>query len=105
MTPTLIRAYEASAAIDVFKIVTFSDVSASSKVATASVNTNPVLGVSGSMATAIGDMVDVIQPGMGQRDTVAHTGRPKAFAFLQSVSRDRGIEPISLGRNFTQFLK
>ena len=41
MIPTLIRAYEASAAIDVFKIVTFSDVSASSKVATASVNTNP----------------------------------------------------------------
>lgn len=65
MIPTLIRAYEASAAIDVFKIVTFSDVSASSKVATASVNTNPVLGVSGSMATAIGDMVDVIQHGIG----------------------------------------
>lgn len=65
MIPTLTRAYEASAAIAAYKIVKFSDVAASSKIATAGVNTDPVLGVSTALAAATGDMADVIQHGIG----------------------------------------
>lgn len=65
MIPTLIRAYEASAAVAAYKIVKFSDVANSAKIAPASLNTDPVLGVSGSLPAAIGDMADVIQQGIG----------------------------------------
>lgn len=65
MIPTLIRAYEATAAIAAYKIVKFSDAANSSKIAPASVNTDPVLGVSGSMPAAISDMADVVQHGIG----------------------------------------
>lgn len=65
MIPTLTRAYEASAAVAAYKVVKFSDVSASSKIAQASVNTDPVLGVTGQLGGAGGDMVDVTQQGIG----------------------------------------
>ena len=60
MIPTLIRAYEASATITAFKVVKFSDTSASSKIALASANTDPILGVTGALAGGAGDMVDVL---------------------------------------------
>ena len=64
MIPTLIRAYEASAAIAAFKIVKFSDVAASTKVAQASVNADPIVGVSGTIGGGIGDMVDLTLVGI-----------------------------------------
>ena len=65
MIPTLIRAYEASVTIAPYKIVMFSDTAASAKIAAASANTSPVLGVSGGQGGVAGDMVDVIHAGIG----------------------------------------
>ena len=66
MIPLLVRAFEASAVIAAFKIVKFSDTAASSKVATASVNTDPIAGVTGSIgAAAIGDLADLTLLGIG----------------------------------------
>lgn len=65
MIPTLIRGYEASAAVGAFKIARFSDVSATSKIALATANTDALLGVTGSLATAVGDLADVIMSGIG----------------------------------------
>lgn len=65
MIPTLTRAFEASAALGAYKVAKFSDVSASSKIAAASVNTDPVLGVTGSLATASGELADVTLSGIG----------------------------------------
>lgn len=64
MIPTLIRAFEANAAIAAYKIVKFSDVAASSKVAPATTNADPFVGVTGSLATASGDMADVLLTGI-----------------------------------------
>lgn len=91
MIPTLIRAYEASAAIAAFKIVKFSDAANSSKVAQAAVNTDPVLGVSGSMAAAIGDMADVIQTGIG---LVTLGGTVTAGAELTSDASGNAIAAV-----------
>ena len=66
MIPTLTRAFEASAAIGAYKAVRFSDVSATSRIATASANTDPVVGVSGSLATVVGELADVTMAGIGQ---------------------------------------
>jgi len=63
--PTLTRAYEASAALAAFKIAKFSDVSATSKVAPAAANTDPLMGVNTAMAAATGDMADIVQHGIG----------------------------------------
>jgi hypothetical protein len=63
--PLLIRAFEAQAAILPFKICKFSDVALSAKIATATVNTDPVVGVSGPMGSAIGDMQDITLTGLG----------------------------------------
>lgn len=66
MTTPLIKSYEASAAIGANRIVVFSDVAASSKVATAAAATTPAIGVSGAMGAALGEMCDVILGGLAQ---------------------------------------
>lgn len=65
MIPTLIRGYEASAAVAAFKIVRFSEVSTTARISQSTANTDPVLGVSGSLAQVVGDMVDVTMAGIG----------------------------------------
>ena len=65
MIPTLIRAYEASAAIGAYKIAKFSDAAASTKIGPAAANTDPLMGVTGQLGGAAGDMVDVTQSGIG----------------------------------------
>lgn len=64
MIPLFIRAFEASAAIAANRIVMFSDVAASSKVATANSATAPAFGVSDSVGAAQGEMCDVHLAGM-----------------------------------------
>lgn len=65
MIPTLIRAFEASAAIPAFTIAKFSDTAASSKVATAAADTDPIAGVTGSLgAVTAGDMADLTLSGI-----------------------------------------
>lgn len=64
MIPSFIRAFEASAEITGRRIVAFSDVAASSKIAMAASATAPALGVADPMGAALGDMCDVHLDGM-----------------------------------------
>lgn len=66
MIPTFTRAYEASAACLPFRIARFSDVAASQKVAGATLNTQPLIGVFDKLAaqTPIGGLVDVHRGGL-----------------------------------------
>lgn len=66
MTTSLIKSYEASAAILGQRIIAHSDVSVSSKVAQAATPVAPAIGVSGPMGAAIGEMCDVILSGLAQ---------------------------------------
>ena len=91
MIPTLIRAYEASAALAVFKIAKFSDTAASSKIATAAGNTDPFVGVTGNLAAGIGDMCDVIQHGIG---LVTLGGTVTAGAELTSDASGNAIAAV-----------
>lgn len=64
MIPTFTRAYEASADVTPCRIARFSDVSASQKVANASANTQPLIGVFDKMGGVAGAMVDVHRSGL-----------------------------------------
>lgn len=66
MIPTFIRAYEISATVRPFRIARFSDVAASQKVAEATANTQPLIGVFDKLASqaAVGQMVDVHRSGL-----------------------------------------
>jgi hypothetical protein len=66
MIPTFIRSYISTADVLPFKIVKFSDVSASKKIATASAATDPIIGVSDAQGGSSGNTVDVIRGGLGQ---------------------------------------
>jgi hypothetical protein len=63
MIPAMILSFEAGAATVARRIARFSDVSASQKVAPASANTDPIIGVFDRIAGATGDIVDVIVEG------------------------------------------
>ena len=63
MIPTFTRAYEASAAIEAHRIVEFSDVAASRKIAQADSNTSPLMGVSDVIGADLGGMCDVHRGG------------------------------------------
>lgn len=92
MIPTLIWAFEASAIIAPFKIVKFSDASATSKIAIASANTDPIAGVTGSIgAVAIGDMTDVTLSG-GAKVTAG--GTITAGALLTSDASGNAIVAV-----------
>ena len=88
MTPSLIKSYEASALIEPCRIVAFSDVSASSKVAKAAVATAPAIGVSGPLGGALGEMCDVILDGQADLDIAATV---TAGAPLMSDASGKGI--------------
>lgn len=64
MIPTFICAYEAEADIAGFRIVKFSDTTASQKIATAAANTEPHVGVSDGMGASAGGMCDVHRGGL-----------------------------------------
>jgi hypothetical protein len=64
MIPTFIRAYEASAAINPYRIIAFSDAANSSKIATAASATAALIGTTGKVGGAIGAMVDVHRGGL-----------------------------------------
>lgn len=66
MISTFIRAYEASADAIPYRIARFSDVALSQKVAPASLNTQPLIGVFDKMAPvgSTGSMVDVHRSGL-----------------------------------------
>lgn len=64
MIPAFTRAYEASADIAGLRIVAFSDVGASSKIAQAASSTAPSFGVSDAMGADLGGMCDVHLAGL-----------------------------------------
>lgn len=65
MIPSFIRSHEATADVEPFRIVAFSDVASSRKAAMASSNTDPLIGVSDKMGASSGGMADVIRAGLG----------------------------------------
>lgn len=66
MIPTFTRAYEVSATVRPFRIARFSDVAASQKVAEATANTQPMIGVFDKLAAqaVVGQLVDVHRGGL-----------------------------------------
>ena len=64
MIPAFVKSYEASAAITGRRIVKFSDVSASTKVALAAAATDPAIGVSDAMGADAGGQCDVHLAGL-----------------------------------------
>ena len=65
MIPSFIRSHEATADVEPFRIVAFSDVGSSRKASMASSNTDPLIGVSDKMGASSGGMADVIRAGLG----------------------------------------
>lgn len=65
MIPSFIRSHEASADIDPYRIVAFSDTAGSRKAAMAAANSDPMIGVSDKMGAPLGGMADVIRAGLG----------------------------------------
>lgn len=63
MVPTLTIAYEASAAVEGFRIARFSDAANSSRIAHAAANTDAILGVTDRVGAAQGGMADVHMDG------------------------------------------
>lgn len=101
MIPSLIRAFEASAAVAAYKIVKFSDTAASSKIALASTNADPFVGVSGSIATVSGDMTDVILTGIG---LVTLGGTVTAGAILTSDASGNAIVAVPTAAVFMSII-
>lgn len=88
MTTPLIKSYEASAAILANRIVAFSDVSATSKVATAAAATDPAPGISGPLDAALGEMCDVTIGGLAK---LVLGGTVTAGAPIMSDANGAGI--------------
>lgn len=78
MIPTFIRGYEGSADIAPHRIVKFSDVAASQKVAQGAAAADPLIGVSDKMGGVSGGMTDVVRAGLGavQLGGVVEAGDP-----------------------------
>jgi hypothetical protein len=94
MTPTIIKAYEASAAIAAFRIVKFSDEEASSKIATAADNLDRLVGTTGKLGGGIGKMVDVVRGGIGG---VTLGGTVKAGDWLTSDANGKAVATVTGG--------
>ena len=92
---TFIRSYEASAVIAACRIVRFSDIAASSKVATSSAATQPLIGTTGKIgASAIGQMVDVNRAGL---NPVQLGGTVSAGDWLTSDANGKAIATTTAG--------
>lgn len=94
MIPSFTRAYEASADVTPYRIARFSDVAASQKVANASANTQPIIGVFDKLAGVgtIGTMVDVHRGGLC---SVELGGTVTAGALLTSDASGRAIVAVA----------
>lgn len=88
MTPTLIKSYEASAAILGRRIVMFSEAAASSRVATANSATAPAVGISGPLGAAVTELCDVILDGVAE---LTLGGTVNAGAPIMSDATGAGI--------------
>ncbi|WP_337846245.1 capsid cement protein [Sphingomonas sp.] len=93
--PKLIRSFEASADVDPYRIVRFSDASASSKIAEATAATQAIFGTTGKLGGATGDMVDVTLSGLGD---VQLGGTVTAGAWLTSDADGKAIAATLAGQ-------
>lgn len=92
MIPTFTRAYEASAAVAGRRIVRFSDTAASQKIAQASTNTQPNIGVSDAMGADAGAMCDVHRAGLA---AVELGGTVTAGAALTADANGKAIAAVA----------
>lgn len=92
MTTPLIKSYEASAIVSPRRIVAFSDVAASSKVAMAATALVPAIGVSGALGAALGEMCDTVLSGATQLEL---GGTVTAGGPLMSDATGRGIAAVA----------
>lgn len=92
MIPGFIKSYEASAAATPRRIARFSDTAASQKVAGATANTQPLIGVFDSMGGPVGAMVDVVRSGLA---SVELGGTVTAGAPLTSDAQGRAIAAVA----------
>jgi hypothetical protein len=88
MIPVLRLSFEAGAATTPFRFARFSDAAASSKVANGAANTDPLIGVFGSLPAAIGEMADVTVDG---QEYLELGGTVTAGAPLTTDAQGRGI--------------
>lgn len=93
--PVLIRSLELSADADPYRIVRFSDVAASSKVAEATAATQPIIGTTGKIGGTTGDLVDVTLLGLGD---VQLGGTVTAGANLTSDANGKAIAATLVGQ-------
>jgi hypothetical protein len=94
MIPTFTRAYEASADVTPYRIARFSDVAASQRVANATLNTQPMIGVFDKLAGpgTSGTMVDVHRGGLV---SVELGGTVTAGQELTSDAQGRAIAAVA----------
>ncbi|MDZ4095470.1 MAG: capsid cement protein [Paracoccaceae bacterium] len=92
MIPSFTKSYEASAAILGNRIVRFSDVAASTRIAMAAVNTDPAIGVSDRLGAEIGDQCDIHVAGLASVELGAAV---TAGAPLMSDASGRAIPAIA----------
>lgn len=94
MIPTFTRAYEISTAVRPFRIARFSDVAATQRVAEATANTQPSIGVFDKLAgsAVIGEMVDVHRSGLV---SVELGGTVTAGQALTSDAQGRAIAAVA----------
>lgn len=92
MIPLFIKSYEASAAIVPFRIVCFSDVAASTKVAMATSNLVAAIGVADEMGADIGGQCDIHLAGLApvELGATVTAGQP-----LMSDATGRAIPAVA----------
>ena len=101
MVPTLILAFEASAAVEGFRIARFSDAANTGRIAHASANTDALIGVIDRMGAAQGAMADVILDGIAD---CALGGTVNAGAPLTADANGRAIASTAgAGRRIVAF--
>lgn len=98
--PAFIRAYPAEADIAAYRIVAFSDVSASQMISTAADNLDPICGTTGQLGGSAGDMVDVTKGGIG---SVQLGGTVTAGAPLTSDGSGKAIATTTGGDRIVGF--
>lgn len=92
MIPQFTKSYAASAVITAYRIVCFSDAAASTKVAMATTNLVPAIGVSDEMGAAVGDQCDIHLAGLASVELGAAVtaGQP-----LMSDATGRAIPAVA----------
>lgn len=96
MTPLLIKSFPATTAIEPYRIA---KATGDRKVGQAAANTDRLVGVTGQLATAIGEMADLTQVGWGE---LKLGGNVSFGDRLTSDAQGRGVAVASVGNTVVQ---